>query len=380
MIKILIDGSIFEFYPHGGIARYFREILTRIVKKSIDIHFFVTISEKYAMNLPAHSQIHPIFFHPLRLRPTRLFKHLDEWRLKKFKQSIKDLSPQIFHSTYYTLSPFEGMKNVVTVYDLIDYQYPLIHPNDFDFVFRQGIALKAADQIISISQTTAHLTAKAFAIESGKISTITLGASDIFTPSTDREKTEFKAKHTNGKSFFLFVGYTGTYKNLATLIRAFGLVAKSTDHCLVLAGHSMKTMEHWLIDLAIQHRVEERITVLNHPTDATLKTAYGAATAFVFPSLQEGFGIPLLEAMQCECEIIASDIPVFREICDDAASYFDPHDPDALASCMLSSLNIKDKNKANLSRKSRLTQFTWDDAAMRTEKIYRDLAGNAANP
>lgn len=377
MIRILVDGCIFRTYPHGGIARFYREILTRIVVCNSDINFYVMCDEKSKRNLPTHPRIHPLAFRTLRIRPTRIFSHLDNWRLRKFMQSVADLRPDIFQSTYYTLPPFAGMKTVATVYDLIDHQFPLMRPNGFGFVERQCKVLTAADRVISISRSTTDLTINAFGINPAKIETVSLGASDIFTPSSDEEKKSFKAEFTNGKPFFLFVGSTGSYKNLGTVVRGFAQIADQSGHLLMLAGHSMEHIDPWIIDLAIQCGVEEKIIVLHHPSDELLSTAYGAATCFIFPSLQEGFGIPLLEAMKCDCQVIASDIPVFREICEDAAIYFDPHCASQLADRLLNVLIVGDKDQKRKARQARLSHFTWDTAAKKIENIYRELAGTA---
>lgn len=376
MIRILIDGCIYASYPHGGIARFYREVLTRISVANKDLFFYVLCDEMSQKNLPEHPQIQPLFLRRLSLRPSRLFSRLDDWRLKRFNQAVVDLSPHVFHSTYYTMPPFGGMKTVATVYDLIDHQLPLMRPNGFGFVERQGEVLNAADRVVSISRSTTDSAIKAFKVNPEKIETVELGCSDIFAPASEDEKRFFKTRFTNGQPYFLFVGATGSYKNLGTAVRAFAQVAEQTGHLLVLAGHSMQSIEPWIIDLAIQNRVEEKIVVLPHPTDEVLATAYSAASAFIFPSIQEGFGIPLLEAMQCDCKVIASDIPVFQEVCEDAAVYFDPHSASELAAAMLSVLNSYDVDHATEVRQSRLSHFSWDVTAKRIESIYRELAGS----
>ena len=378
LIKILIDGCIFSSYPHGGIARYFREILKRITFNNKNINFYVMCDEQSHEHLPEHPQIQPIFFRSLAFRPSLIFHYLDDWRQRRFNQAIVDLSPHVFHSTYYTLPPFSGMKTVTTVYDLIDHQFPLMHPNGFGFVERQRKVLNTADRVISISRSTTDLAIKAFGINPLKIETVVLGANEKFIPANEYEKTLFRNRFTNGQPYFLFVGAMGGYKNLTTVIRAFAQVVEKSGHLLVLAGHSMQSIEPWIIDLAIQCRVEEKIIVLHHPRDEVLATAYSAASAFIFPSLLEGFGIPLLEAMQCDCKVIASDIPVFREVCENAALYFDPHNASELAGAMLNVLASDDGDHARTFRQSRLSHFSWDVAAKKIENIYLELAGQAA--
>ena len=368
-----MDGCIFNIYPHGGIARMYRELLPRIAQNK-RITFFVLCNENALPHLPAHPQIRPLAFHEISRSPSVVFRRVNQWRKAKFYEAVKQIAPAIFHSTYYTTPPFKITKTVATVYDLIDYQFPLFQPNGPGFADRQSRVLQLADRVMSISSATTDLAVQAFGIDRARISTIHLAAAALFSPSTDAEKTAFKVRFTRGLPFFLFVGSTSAYKNLGAVIRAYAQVAEKSGHLLVIAGHSTASIDPWYSELAVQCEVEDKIILIHHPTDEVLKVAYGASTAFVSPSLQEGFGIPLVESLQCGTRVLASDIPVFREVCADAALYFNPHRASELAGLLMNAAESELSKQAADRLCNRAHEYSWDKAAAELEKLYLELS------
>jgi glycosyltransferase involved in cell wall biosynthesis len=262
------------------------------------------------------------------------------------------------------------------VYDLIDAQFPFFMPNGPGFVDRQARILRQADAVLGISQSTVDAAVAELGLNPSVAATIHLDASPVFRSLPEEALQAFRDKHVGGRPFFLFVGQTGWYKNLATLIRAFGAMEGHGEHRLVLAGHSMRRLDPHFFDIGVQAGVEDRIIRLVHPDDELLCQAYNAAAAFVFPSLQEGFGIPLVEAMRCGTPVVASDIPVFREVCGEAALFFDPHDHQALAR-QLSRVSEPELRERLVSLGfERAQAFSWDRAAEELAQVYLRLAGS----
>ncbi|MFN2200053.1 MAG: glycosyltransferase family 4 protein [Caldilineaceae bacterium] len=373
-LRVLIDGRIFDVYPHGGIARIYREVLPRMAELHSDWKFAITVKNAETPSLPRHDRIRILSWKPLELRPARLFRRVNEWKRNRNEETAAAWNPGVFHSTYYTASPVKRCKAVAMVYDLIDDQYPFAMPNGPGFVGRQEKVLKEADAVVGISRATIDAAIARFGLEPGSTTTMHLDASPCFRSRSERERQEFRRRCTGGRRFFLFVGSTGSYKNIGTLIRAFGAAEALREHVLVLAGHSIRHLPEHLFDLAVGSRVEDRIVKLLHPADETLCLAYNAADGFVFPSLQEGFGIPLVEAMRCGTPVVASDIAVFREVCGDAALFFDPHDHVALAR-QLSRVRAPDV-RARLVEAGfeRARAFSWDRAAESLAQVYLRVA------
>lgn len=158
--------------------------------------------------------------------------------------------------------------------------------------------------------------------------------------------------------YFLFVGSPAPNKNLAVLLQAFAQLQRSGAK-LVIAG----SLNGSVFGNQGMH-TGEGVIVTPGRSDAEVAALYSQAAAHVFPSLYEGFGIPPLEAMASGCPVIASDIPVTREVCGDAADYFPPHDADALAELMRRHWDALSRDpKQQQAAAARLTQFSWEASA-----------------
>ena len=367
---VIIDGVIFDTYPHGGIARIYREVLPRIADKNPNIHFYVTCLRKSDL-LPKHKQIQPISVGYYLAKLGRYFPKIEKLHKLLVFRRLRRLKATVFQSTYYTQAPISGVRKVVMIYDLIDFEYPWFMPNGPDFVQRQKQIVESADSIVGISKNTFDLAKEAFTISSKvPVSIMHLGASEKFQILGDTERDEFRSRYVDGAPFFLFVGATGTYKNLATLLKAFSKIHESTSHRLVLVGHSVARLGSHLLELAIELKIEKRLVRLASPSDEILVQAYNAADAFVFPSLQEGFGIPLVEAMKCGTPILASDIEVFREVCDDCALYFDPHNAEDLALRMQDIVVPEIRDDLREKSLEKAESYSWETAADVLENVY----------
>lgn len=357
----------------------YRELLVRICDLDSQISLHLLCDEIAIQHVPRHQRIELLIHRSSSRRPSKVFRYVSTISRWRVSNRIKRIAPDLFHSTYYTESPVAGIKSVATVYDLVDFEFPLFHPNGIKFIERQASTLKRADQIISISDATAASAVQTFNLDLNRVRTIHLASSQVFSVPSEEEKIEFRFRTTRGRPYFLFVGALSPYKNAGTLIRAFARIATNCDHLLVLAGHSVDGSGAVFDELAIELGVERRILKLFRPSDNELRLAYAASCAFVFPSLQEGFGIPLLEAMGCGAAVIASDIPVFREVCAGAAMFFEPHDHETLGSLLLGAIEQSTTHEFRRRGLLRAQCFSWERSAEALLTTYRDVVGSDCN-
>ena len=369
MIKVLVDGIAYGTQQIGGISRCFTETLSRIGHKNNDIKVILHLPRRPpAMVIPSAEWIQRI--NDVDLKATRLQKMAGALS----KARIRMLRPHIFHSTYYARPYWSGLRSVVTVYDFIHEQYPTLLGDVPMISAQKRVAIESADAIIAISTSTKEGILRHTRADEGKITVVHPSVNDVFlTPVPSAEGVEeCLARHNIGRPYWLYVGTRWSYKNFATLLRAFIRIASQTDGYLVTVGGEV-ALEPWQFDVVIRNRLEHRMRLLRGIDDLELKILYSGAAAFVLPSLMEGFGIPLLEAMACGTPIIASDIPVFREVAADAAVYFDPHDGEALADAMLGILEEDVRQPLIGIGHRRVQRFSWDTAAQQMSGIYRSL-------
>jgi glycosyltransferase involved in cell wall biosynthesis len=173
--------------------------------------------------------------------------------------------------------------------------------------------------------------------------------------------------------FLLFVGLLSRRKNLETLLRAFESVAATDrDVSLVLSGQPSHGFEAIVAALG-GLRARARVRFLGFVPEAELPALYTAATALVFPSLAEGFGLPLLEALACGTPVVASDLPVFREIGGDCVHFFAARDDAGLADALREVLRRPPTEEERQAWIAHARGYGWENTAARTLEIYREL-------
>ena len=200
----------------------------------------------------------------------------------------------------------------------------------------------------------------------------------IFHPSIeDNISLQFKKKYGLDK-FILYVSHIQRYKNFFELIKAFVLLKDKIgdDIQLVFAGRCFDE-EYYkeMQDFIREHRYEDRIIFLGNVPYEELPFLYSACMIFVYPSTCESFGMTLVEAMACGAPILASKVEPVVEICADAAVYFDPMNPAAMADVIFKALN--DQELISVLTKNALERaacFSWENTAKKTFKIFESLA------
>jgi alpha-1,3-rhamnosyl/mannosyltransferase len=247
------------------------------------------------------------------------------------------------------------------------------------FLRKTEDSLKAADGVVTISEFSARAIRDRFGLAAEKIKVTYLGLSPIFAaPSSPAEIGGIRRKLDLPGEFLLFVGAAEKRKNLPALIEALALVHQKRSRLpLVLAGRSGGDQD------AVRRAIEKRglrswVRQAGYLTDLEIRSLYHAASALVFPSLAEGFGLPLLEAMACGLPSAVSGVSALPEIGGDAALYFKPEDPKNIAAAIVRVLDDQSLRVALFQRGPiRAREFSWRRTAKTTLDFYRSTAGRS---
>jgi glycosyltransferase involved in cell wall biosynthesis len=281
---------------------------------------------------------------------------------------IGDGAGKIWHSTYFTQPDCWRGAQVVTVVDMIYELYPNLFTDLYDQQFREQKrrAVSEAAAVICISETTRRDVQNYYGIGSDKTFVVPLAHSDSFHPRENEEESPRE-----GKPFLLYVGRRTHYKNFNLLLEAYSSWTgrNAIDLVVVSDTHWTPEEERRLAELDVCSQVQ----LLTDIEDDDLRRLYGQAAAFVYPSLYEGFGIPLLEAMACGCPIIASEIPSSREVAGDCAIYFDPASFEDLRTALEKVVTEGPNATRRAAGISRAATFSWNETARRTLEVYRSL-------
>lgn len=229
--------------------------------------------------------------------------------------------------------------------------------------------MQKADRVVFISNTFCDQVSNSMRLDSKKVRVVYNGVSPIFWERTPQTKSVC-----NGNPYFLSVSTVSPNKNYESLLKAYARLPSVSPH-LVIAGRFYNDQTFRMLQSIIsEEALGDRVRFLGEVANEELPPIYRGAIAFVFPSRLESFGHPLVEAMASGVPVIASDLPVFREVCQDAALYFAPHDISALSDYL--SRMLRDSEMRNsLSRlgQDRARSFSWDESARKLEEIFNVL-------
>jgi glycosyltransferase involved in cell wall biosynthesis len=296
------------------------------------------------------------------------------WEQYYFLTTAMRQECDLIHTPCFSVPRLTSIPKVVTAHDIIVLKYPKLMPPGSRWYFAKWIpyTYRCADHIISVSRATKDDLVHILGIDPDRITVIHHGLKPGFKRTTDpHEMNRIQYKHHAQGNFFLMVGTFEQRKNINHAIDAFARLARNDRNIkLILVGnqnaHQLKMRR-----LAESLGLEDQVIFPGFISDLELATLYSLATAFLFPSAAEGFGLPLLEAMATGCPMIASDLRVFREIAGDAAVYIPTGDPSALADEMRKVLHDT-AHRSELVRKSLAgaLRFDWDHTAEETLRVY----------
>jgi alpha-1,3-rhamnosyl/mannosyltransferase len=278
----------------------------------------------------------------------------------------------VYHSPYYLMPYRPGVPTVLTVYDLVPLRFPESVSLKARLVFAAAtrLALRTAAHVIAISEACRSDYLNRFpALDPDRLTTIHLAPDSRFVPQSDLEIERVRRKYHLPPAFGLYVGINKPHKNLVRLIEAWA--GLESDLPLVIAGA-------WDDRYPEPHRAAERngaerFRFIGRIPDEELPALYSACRLFVFPSLYEGFGLPVVEALACGAAVACSNVSSLPEVGGKAATYFDPADVGAIRQALAQAIGAQPDPQGSVRQAAR---FSWVHTATATLEIYRSLAYN----
>lgn len=368
MLTIQFDHQIFCEQKFGGISRYFYELIKGISSgDSVGYHLDVKYSDNtYLQQLhPDNAWLtHASFKGKKDL--VRMINRVNTFYHTRFNQF------DIFHPTYFHSSCIknkQGKPMVLTVYDLVDEKYNSNDPVFKTLIAHRAKSIHAADCIIAISANTKNDLIEHFNISPEKIIVIYLGNS--------LEQKDIDAqpiKKSSAAPYLLYIGSRkGQHKNLKLFVQAMKqvLIAEK-DLSLVFGGGGAFSKDEEL--LFAETGIRDRVSFSPIQNDQSLIALYKNAALFVYPSIYEGFGLPVLEAFSCGVPCIISKGSSIQEVGENAAAYFTPTDTDSISSAVLETYRNEQKQKELIiAGYEQSKKFSWDIMLEETLQTYNSL-------
>jgi glycosyltransferase involved in cell wall biosynthesis len=313
----------------------------------------------------------------------------DLWLLAYLPLRLRALGADVYHGPAVFLPHLKlGYRLVVTIHDLVSFLFPETVPRKYSLYMRlmTRVAARSADRIIAVSRATKDDLRRVLGVPEERVAVIHEAVGPEFAaPVPEAAVRAVRERYGLRSPFCLFVGNLEPRKNLPRLIEAFGLLRARTGGGprpqLVLAG--TRAWLHSPIFRAVEaHGLAADVVFTGYVPAADLPALYAGAACFVFPSVYEGFGLPVLEAMAAGTPVVAARAGAIPEVAGDAALLVDATRPPEVADALASLLGDPAlRARLAAAGRARAAAFTWEDAARRTLAVYAEAhGGRGAGP
>ena len=362
-MKIAVNTRLLLKDRLEGIGWFTYETLKRITRQHPEHEFIFLFDRKFDEEFVFSDNIIPVVVPPQARHPFLFYIWFEHMIPKVLRGEKADL----FLSPDGYLSLRASVKSVSVIHDL-NFEH---FPNDVPFLVRKYYRhyfpkfSQRADRIATVSEFSKQDIIKQYGVSETKIDVVYNGANEIFKPISEEEKNTARKKYTNGSEYFVFVGSLHPRKNIARLLQAFDVFKKnySSPIKLVIVGQK----KWWTNDIRNAYenmQFENDVIFTGRLSPDELKNVIGAALAMTYIPYFEGFGIPILEAMNCDVPVITSNITSMPEVSEDAALLIDPFSVESISDGMLRISKDENLRKDLISKgQQRRTNFSWDKTA-----------------
>lgn len=361
-MRIAVNTRFLLSSKMEGFGWYTFEIVKRLVEQHPEHEFIFFFDRPFDTKFIFGKNVTPVVLHPPARHPILFIL----WFEFAVKRALKKYKADVFFSPDGYLSLRSDVPQIGTIHD-INFEH---YPEDLPFTARVYLKYffpkfaKKAQHLITVSNYSKQDLVKTYTIDESKITVAWNGASDVFKPLSENEKTKILEKYTQGKPYFLFVGALHPRKNVKRLLEAYTLYRSTENptHELIIVGEALWNNDSF--QLSLTDEIKASVHFTGHLPIEELANIMGAASVFTYAPYFEGFGIPLVEAMKCGTPILSGALTSLPEVAENAALYCDPFDTKDIAEKM-KRLSEDSELRSNLSGKGleRSKAFDWNQSA-----------------
>jgi glycosyltransferase involved in cell wall biosynthesis len=352
----------------SGLETYARELIPALHRQRPGVRLTAFVNREAASD-PAWRELLPTVIVPVYGRRRSSWVRGEQVLLPALARRA---GVDIVHSLASTAPAWGSFRRVVTIHDVIYRIHPEAHAGWRSLALRALVPLAArrSDRVIVPSKSTRDDLIRLLKVPGEKIDLVPNGLGTPPAAWWDSEEELRRRYHLDARQLVLTVSLKRPHKNLLRLLEAIALIPRERRPILILAGHRTRYEDELRAAAAELGLLEETRFLAWIPSEE-LEGLYRIATCFVFPSLYEGFGLPVLEAMARGLPVACSDRGALAEVAGNAALTFDPEQPHAIAAA-IETLLVDPEERERLRRAGRenAARFTWDEAAKRTLETY----------
>lgn len=372
-MRIGINAIFLVAGEGGGIERYLRNLIKALQKLDHENEYIIFTNKDNTGTFDLQGNFKECFS-PVsaRFRPAKIL-----WEQFVLPFQVKNAGIDVLFSPGNVSPLFVSCPSVVVIHDLI----PFVRSDNFSKIelcalrFLLRLTAKMATRIITVSRSSEREIMSQFQISSDRISVIYLacGQNFFYSQPSVEEIEKLKKQYGIKGDFILCTTSTRPYKNIDRLLLAFKLLKKrhALKHRLVLVGASGRHYR-FLLKMVADLGLDEDVVFTGFVPDKVLPTLYSAASVFIYPSLYEGFGLPILEAMACGTPVVASNITSMPEVVGDAGLMFDPYDVEEICKKIYRILSNEDRrNELVMKGKQRARKFSWEKTAKEVVNVLQ---------
>ncbi|MES1261560.1 MAG: glycosyltransferase family 1 protein [Acidobacteriota bacterium] len=368
-MRIALDATPL-ILTSGGLPRYVSELSLALAREFPEDTYVLLSDQHFA--IPGLST--PAAAAPSNLTdgraPGAAATATRRWWLWGVRQAIRKSGAGLFHGTNFEVPYLGRTPSILTIHDLSPWRNPEWHGGADRVRLRTPwlVRFRRARMILTVSEAVRREIISHFGLGPSEVRAVPLAASPLFRPVHTSGPPQNRPSSGN-KPFFLFVGTLEPRKNVLALLDAWRATREQTGADLIIAGRTRRDF--------VPVEPCEGLTLLGEVPDCELPRLYSDALAFVYPTLYEGFGLPVLEAMQCGCPVITSQDPAVREVAGGAAIH--AHSTGELAGAMKEvAKNAALRDHLRQAGLARAACFSWSRTARETRALYAELLGDTA--